>query len=280
MNVRVAMVVVAVLAGSALLPAAALAGGDLAVEVSVSPTGPVAVGQTLTFVVTLTNTSSESAEDVRLETVLPGNSSDPREPSPGHVQWLSQSTTSDPPFTCSGKPAPADSPPYGTTCGLDRPMAGGESFSLTIIGRADRAGHAVNYAGATSSHFAYDPETGTSGPVDDDPNQSNNFADTAFEIVEPPPTVKHGDAGDNTLFGGAGDDLLKGLGGNDRLFGGAGDDHLFGGAGNDVIKGGAGRDVISGGPGRDTIDCGPGKDTVTADSTDKLHGCEIRHLRH
>lgn len=294
------MAVVAVLAGCVMLPASVLgAGGDLAVDVSVTPSGPVTVGQTLTFVVTLTNTSSETAEDVRFYDVLPGNSSDPREPSPGHVQWLSQSYTSDPALGCSGEPAPADSPPYGTTCGLDRPMAGGESFSLTITGRADLAGHAVNYAYATSSHFAYDPASGTTGPVDDDPNQSNNTSKTAFEIIEAPPSVKRGDARDNTLpggpgpdslFGGGGNDILRGLGGNDRLDGGAGNDHLFGGPGNDVIRGGAGRDVISGGPGRDTIDsadgvrdtvdCGSGNDTVKADSTDKLHGCEIRRLRH
>jgi len=176
-------------------------------------------------------------------------------------------------------------------------MAGGESFSLTIVGRADRTGHAVNYASATSSHDAYDPASNTSGPVDDDPNQSNNFVNTAFEIVEPPPAVKHGDARDNvlpggpgrdSLFGRGGDDVLKGLAGNDRLDGGAGDDRLFGGPGDDRITGGPGRDAIFGGSGRDTIDaadgvretidCGSGKDTVRADAADRLRGCEIRHL--
>src|SRR4051812_5861220 len=210
-----AMTAAALLAGGAVLPAAALAGGDLAVAVSVTPGGPAPLGRTLTFVVTLTNTSSETAQDVRVYDVLPGNSSDPREPSPGHVQWLSQSTTNDPAIACSGKPAPADSPPYGTECDLTRPMAGGESFSLTIVGRADRVGHAVNYAAATSSHEAYDPASNTSGPVDDDPNQSNNSVDTAFEIVEPPPTVKRGDEGDNTLPGGPGRDSLFGRDGDD-----------------------------------------------------------------
>jgi hypothetical protein len=293
-------VVAAVLACSGLMPAVALgAGGDLAVGVGVTPSGPVAVGETVTFVLTVTNTSAETAEDVRFFDVLPGNSSDSRQPSAGHVKWMSQSYTSDPALTCSGEPGPADMPPYGTTCGVDRPMAGGESFTLTIVGRADRAGHAVNYAGATSSHFAYDPATGTTGPVDDDPNQSNNSSETAFEIVEPPPEVEHGDARDNTLlggpgrdslFGGGGNDVLKGFGADDRLDGGAGNDRLQGGPGNDMIKGGSGRDVVAGGPGRDTVeaadgardtvDCGTGRDTVTADANDELHGCEVRRLRH
>ncbi len=188
---RTALAVVAVLAGSALLPASALAaGGDLAVSTSVTPNGPVTVGQMMTFVVTVTNTSSVTSEGMSLSEVLPGNSSDPREPSAGHAKWVSQTSTSDPAFGCSGEPGPADSPPYGTTCKLDRPMAGGESFSLTIRARADVAGHAVNYAyaGSVSDEPAYDPQTGTYGPVDDDPNQSNNTAKTAFEIVKPQAT--------------------------------------------------------------------------------------------
>src|SRR4051794_6574385 len=290
-----------------MLPATASgANADLQVSVGVTPSGSLAVGQTMTFVVTVTNLSSDTAENVRLDEVLPGNSSDPREPSAGHVEWLSQTYTSDPSFSCSGKPAPADSPPYGTTCTLDRPMAGGESLSLTVMGRADVAGHAVNYAYATSSHDAYDPASGTTGPVDDDPNQSNNTSKTAFEIVEGPPSTRHGDARDNTLpggpgadhlFGRGGNDILKGLGGNDRLDGGAGNDRLDGGAGddlliggpgNDRLRGGGGKDFFSGGPGRDviysadgikeTIDCGSGTDTVTADSNDVLRGCETRHL--
>ncbi|MCW2989473.1 MAG: Hemolysin-type calcium-binding region [Solirubrobacterales bacterium] len=288
---RGAVAGLAALAVSAVLSAAALgAGGDLQVSVDASPSGPVVVGQTMTFVVTVTNLSAETAENVRLDEVLPGNSSDPREPSDGHVQWVSQTPTSDPAFSCTGKPAPPDTPPYGTSCGLDRPLAGGESISLTVTGRADVAGHAVNYAYATSSHDAYDPATGTSGPVDDDPHQGNNTAKTAFEIVEAPPTVRRGDARGNTLAGGpgaddlfgrGGDDILKGLGGDDRLDGGSGDDVLIGGAGKDVFSGGPGRDALYAADGvKETVDCGSGKDTVTADATDRLRGCEIRHLRH
>src|SRR3954454_669796 len=280
-----------VLAASDIWPTTAIgAGGDLAVSVSVTPSGPVAVVETMTFVVTVTNTSSETAENVSFDEILPGNSSDPRQPSDGHVQWESQTYTSDPALGCSGRPAPPDTPPYGTMCGVDRPMAGGESFTLTVIGRADGVGHAVNYANATSSHYAYDPETNTTGHLDDDPNQSNNTAKSAFEIVERPPTVKRGDARDNTLALGSGHDSLFGRGGNDILRGLGGDDKLFGGPGDDVIIGGPGRDVMSAGPGRDrvnaadgireTVDCGSGKDTVIADATDRLRGCEIRHLRH
>lgn len=311
-----AMVVLAVLAVGAILPSTALAaGGDLAVSVSTTPSGPITVGQSVTFVVTVKNLSSVTAERVSVGEVLPGNSSDPRFPSPGHVQFVSQTYTSDPAFSCSGAPAPADTPPYGTTCDLDRPMAGGESLSLTVTGRATLAGKAVNYASAGSGStvvgpIVYDPATDTWGEVveDPDPNPSNNSSATTFQIIEGAPSVRRGDTRDNTLrggpgpnslFGGGGNDILRGLGGNDtldggpgndNLDGGAGNDTLLGGPGNDVIRGGAGKDVISAGPGRDTVDsadgvketvnCGPGKDTVTADSTDRLLGCEIRHLRH
>lgn len=305
-----AMVVLAVLAVSAILPSTArAAGGDLAVSVSTTPSGPITVGQSVTFVVTVENLSSVTAEGVSFAEILPSDNR--RAPSPGHVQFVSETHTSDPAFSCSG-PDPLDTPPgtprYSTNCGLDREMAGGESLSLTVTGRATLAGKAVNYADAYSHHFGYDPATDTWGDMDDDPNPSNNILATTFQIIEGAPSVRRGDTRDNTLrggpgpnslFGGGGNDILRGLGGNDtldggpgndNLDGGAGNDTLLGGPGNDVIRGGAGKDVISAGPGRDTVDsadgvketvnCGPGKDTVTADSTDRLLGCEIRHLRH
>jgi Ca2+-binding RTX toxin-like protein len=309
------MALAAVFAVCAILPSTALAGGgDLAVSVSYTPSGPITVGQSVTFVVAVKNLSSVTAESVLLTEVLPGNSYDPRLPSPGRVQWVSQSFTNDPGWYCfaqlnAANPGDEQTPPYNTGCGLDgRDMAGGESFSLTITGRANRAGRAVNYAGAGSSHNAYDPASNTSGPVDDDPNQSNNDVSTTFQIVEGAGSVRRGDKRNNTLRGGSGrdslfgqggNDILKGLGGNDHLDGGPGNDNLDGGPGNDtllggpgkdVIRGGAGKDGISAGPGRDTVasadgvketvNCGPGKDTVTADSNDRLLGCEIRHLRH
>jgi uncharacterized repeat protein (TIGR01451 family) len=101
-------------------------------------------------------------------------------------------------------------------------------------------------------------------------------------------TQRTGTSRADTLIGTAGNDVLRGLGGNDRLDGRAGRDRLYGGSGNDRLTGGPDVDTIFGGSGRDrvyvrgggrdVVDCGPGYDTVFADKKDAaLPRCEIVH---
>ncbi len=95
----------------------------------------------------------------------------------------------------------------------------------------------------------------------------------------------YGGASNDVLDGGFGRDMLAGGDGDDQLLGGADDDRLFGEAGTDRLVGGKGSNLIDGGTGNDSINarngvkdrviCGVGRDRVTADSVDRLNGCEI-----
>lgn len=94
------------------------------------------------------------------------------------------------------------------------------------------------------------------------------------------------------LDGGGGDDRLNSRGGNrDQLDGGRGNDVLKAGRGNgsgfadrDRLDGGSGKDRLAAGPGRDVLiaddgerdrlGCGSGIDRFSADSKDRLRGCE------
>jgi Ca2+-binding RTX toxin-like protein len=68
---------------------------------------------------------------------------------------------------------------------------------------------------------------------------------------------------------------VSGDAGDDRIRTGAGDDTVAGGPGRDRIRTGAGDDTVDVRDGsRDVVRCGPGNDTVTADSFDRLIGCE------
>jgi uncharacterized repeat protein (TIGR01451 family) len=63
--------------------------------------------------------------------------------------------------------------------------------------------------------------------------------------------VTSGSGGEDSVKGGGGDDKLKGGDGNDRLQGKGGRDRLDGGGGSDVLKGGRGGDRCLGGAGSD-----------------------------
>lgn len=107
---------------------------------------------------------------------------------------------------------------------------------------------------------------------------SNRFAGTSRA------NRLRGSSGSDRISGGRGNDTLTGLGGGDCISGGAGNDRISGGNGNDTISGGRGRNKINAGAGndaintrnhkRDTVNCGKGRDRVTADSVDRLRGCE------
>jgi hypothetical protein len=80
---------------------------------------------------------------------------------------------------------------------------------------------------------------------------------------------------DDCLFGNKGGDRIDGGDGNDQISGGNNRDRVIGGAGTDTIRTGTGRDRIRARDGEvDTINCGSGIDRVTADTSDKITGCE------
>ena len=84
-----------------------------------------------------------------------------------------------------------------------------------------------------------------------------------------------GGPGDDVLIGGRRGDGLEGGGGNDQLSGAGGNDRIESGGGHDVIRAGSGHDHIEARDStRDVVRCGAGPDFVTADSRDRLRGCE------
>ncbi len=74
-----------------------------------------------------------------------------------------------------------------------------------------------------------------------------------------------GGLGNDKLFGGLGADVLEGGNGNDYLYGDEGDDILRGGNGDDILFGGNGFNRLTGGAGSDvfTLGAGTGFDTIT-----------------
>jgi len=70
----------------------------------------------------------------------------------------------------------------------------------------------------------------------------------------------NGDDGRDNLTGTDRDDLINGNGGNDRLYGGLGNDKLVGGDGYDVLLGGEGNDILIGGAGFNRLTGGAGSD--------------------
>jgi uncharacterized repeat protein (TIGR01451 family) len=267
--------VVAALVAVGVSPAASVAetGADLSVSV-VAPPAKVAVGDTATYVITVKNVSATPAQNLIISDLLPGGFLG--EDTPGRVRFRSL-TISDAAFKCGVG--------YGVDvgCQLDRDFASGESATLTVAGTAETVGTDSAGNGASAREL-----------FRDDANEADNGVNTKITIV-PPAGTSHADtlsggAHRDRLFGKAGNDVLRGLAGNDLLNGGSGNDKLYGGAGNDTLVGGTGRDKISAGPGRDkvssadgskdNVNCGPGADSVTADTIDRLVGCEIKHLRH
>ena len=90
------------------------------------------------------------------------------------------------------------------------------------------------------------------------------------------PVSAYGEEGTDYLWGGSGPDYLDGGGGNDTLksFGGA--DFLFGGKGLDLFESGSGDDEIDAidRTGGETINCGPGDDLSNMDLKDLDDNCE------
>jgi Ca2+-binding RTX toxin-like protein len=78
--------------------------------------------------------------------------------------------------------------------------------------------------------------------------------DDRFFLLFAVPSLVHGGAGNDFLFGGDANGSVSGSDGNDSLFGGNGDDRLLGGPDNDTLDGGRGIDELRGGTGTDTAD--------------------------
>ena len=226
---------------------------DLAVE-KTADQGVAAVGDDVTYSITVTNAGPSAADDVVVTDHLPSV-----------LDPISIEATG---FgTCSLIPT--------ASCSFASIPAGG-SETVTIDATPLDSGLVVNEASASSDSA--------------DLNTANNSA--SFRVMAAPAgctvlgtpgkDVLTGTPGNDVICGLGGTDVLKGVGGTDRLLGGPGSDRLVGGAANDTLLGAAGRDVLLGGAGRDELKGGShrdrlngqgGSDRCVRASTDRTRSC-------
>jgi uncharacterized repeat protein (TIGR01451 family) len=243
---------------------------------------PQAVGDVLTYRVTLTN-NSQSSQSTTLTVDLPAQTT-----------YGGSVVHRGPGCAATGT---------SVKCPLDF-FPGGATSVVLVSGRVDQLGDLTARASVVSSPADGNPADDAAtltvhvgpasapAPVGGGGGGRRPFGGTAGKVLNG--TARNdtlvGTARADRINGGRGNDRITAGGGNDRVDGGPGNDSISGGSGNDSILGGTGRDSITGGPGndailvrdgqRDVVDCGPGKDTVTADKQDAVaRNCEVVHRR-
>lgn len=271
---------VAVLAAAALVPSTALTASteaDLSISKSDSA-DPIAVGDELTYTLTVANGGPKKAKDVQVVDELANE-----------LDFVSASASQ----------GSCDLQGKTITCALGF-LDSGATATVTIVVVPNKDGQISNTATVTSSNI--DPQPA---------NNSDTEVTTVTAATTPPlggpplggpppggpppggPTCagKHatlvGTQGDDNIVatdkrdviaalagndkvaglggkdiicGGAGNDTIKGRGDDDVLKGNAGDDRLRGGAGGDLLRGGGGFDRLRGGHGADALRGGAGPD--------------------
>jgi len=225
---------------------------DLAVSKTNSP-DLVAVGDLLSYTVTVNNAGVGDATGVTLTDTLPTEvdfvSATPSQGSCGEAGLV-------------------------VTCDLGD-LGSGAGATVTIVVQPTATGTITNSVTVESA------ET--------DENLDNN-TDTEETTVAPflcdglVPTIL-GTPGNNILIGTNGNDVIHGLGGNDIINGGNGNDTICAGAGNDILNGGDGtdrlfgengNDILNGSNGNDALDGGTGTDICNGGSeSDSGTACEI-----
>lgn len=230
---------------------------DLSIVKSDSP-DPVQAGQTLTYMITVSNVGPDAAQNVVVTEKLPAGTE--------YISATSTQGTCDVKgnaLTCSlGNLAADPNSPY---------TAGSVTITLKVKAPA-KAGTISNTAEVTS-------DTG-------DPNPANNTVTATTKVVG----GGGGGQGGNpscagvkaTIVGTSGADVLKGTskrdvilarGGSDEISSAGGKDLICAGAGKDRVKAGGGRDVILGAGGRDRLAGQGGDDKVRGQGRgDRLRG--------
>lgn len=211
---------------------------DLSISKSDSP-DPVKVGNSLTYMVTVTNNGPGTATDVTLTDTLPAG-----------VTLVSAS-------------AGCNEAGGVVTCDAGT-LNNGNAATVMIVVRPTAPSKALTNTAQVAAN-----ET--------DPNTDNNTAMVMTVVANIVGTdgkdFLRGTFGDDVIVGLGGNDNIRGLGGNDLLIGGDGDDILDGEDGNDILDGGAGKDRLKGKEGNDKLFGGSGKDNLDGGSgDDDLYG--------
>src|SRR4051794_19016576 len=207
---------------------------------------PVAVGQTLTYTVTVSNNGPDGATNVTMVDTMP-NSVDfiSATPSSGSCTQQARKVTCHLGSIAAGTPANVSTP------------------TVSIQVRPTKPGSITNSATVTSA--------------ENDPAKANN-TDTATTRVNaaagPPPAAQptcHGRVA--TIVGTSGDNNLVGTGGRDVVLARAGDDVILTDGGRDVVCAGRGHDIVRSGGRGDRVYGGGGPDKeVGGGGADVLRG--------
>jgi Ca2+-binding RTX toxin-like protein len=210
---------------------------ELAVAVTESA-DPVALGDTYTYLTTVTNNGPDPASSVQTGTTVSGaaNTIVSATPSQGSCTIIAAVVN----------------------CAIGS-LANGGTATVTITVEPGGAGTMA----ATSVVSATEPDL----------NGTNNAATESTAINNGHGCTITGTAGNDTIYGTGGNDVICALAGNDYVDGGNGDDTIYGGTGNDNLNGGNGNDTIYAGNSGSTISGGNGNDTVNGgDGADIIYG--------
>ena len=273
-----------------------------AADLRITKTGEpdtVAVGQTVTYTVSVVNGGPLTAAGVTLVDTLPAGmqyvSGQAAFVASSHGEGESEDevpTPTTPVVRVAGNVVTAS---FGDVAKSERRAV---VATLVVVAKATAPGTQVNSASISltapgerpdlvdplgANNTATATTTVVAGGPTADGGTSNGASPTpapAPVLIAPAPASKPargpvptivGTAGDDVLIGtpgrdvilaGAGNDRIAGHGGNDVILGGDGNDVIYGGPGDDVLNGGAGNDVIYGKAGHDVLYGGPGNDTL------------------
>jgi uncharacterized repeat protein (TIGR01451 family) len=247
-----------------LLPASAHAAtADLAVDKTDSP-DPVAVGDVLTYTITVTNLGPDAVGGVTVTDELSQ-----------HVTFRAASVTGNNTVTISVRPKKAGEITNTASAAVgagdsDPSLANNVDQETTTVVAGGGPGGSGDGAGAQGScekqgktiTCALGGTLEVGPPAVPGPSGRATCAGKTVTIsgTSGPDTLRGGPGRDVIkAFGGA--DQIRGVGGNDIVCAGGGKDTIKGGFGNDRLRGGSGRDTLKGGKGNDDLHGGPGRDT-------------------
>lgn len=246
------------------------------VETNVSTSAEPRPGGTITYLITVTNTSGLDLNGIRVDALIP--------PEVTGVSWNGEITTGSGSF-----PQPTDQSGTGNDFDSAVNLGGGSTVTYVVNGTiSPTIPPGVTLTTTVNTNV---PD----GIVD--PNFTNNTSTLETTVVLAggssiaiPPTTISPDSevfaptpgcrpgrqirgtnqadqlagGDNSdrIVGLRGNDVLRGRGCDDRVLGGQGRDRIFGNAGVDRLDGNQGRDQLDGGNGNDILNGGLGIDEL------------------